>query len=335
MSWAAGRETRRDEDIAYCLFGLLGINMPLIYGEGPRAFERLQQEFMKTSTDHSLFSWQGAGAERGPFAKSPTEFRHCKDFTSGEGHALDFSMTNRGLRIDLPLIKAEDGHFAAVLDCRGLDDCRRAIYLKEVRPGVYRRVRCTELRRIDPGDLIPTPKTVYVEQAAPRTLGRDRSKLLEDRYTFRIDFRDASLNGFSLEQRHFPDDKFQSKVTNSNEGFSVFSLDISGQYGGLLFNKIVSGEQFIVILGVHNWKPWLDITDISPDETFESVVEEYYHYRKAHDYNNRSCRCRSPWMWLDRVAKPLSRGVLVDTSINSGELKRQFTVEILVKVERL
>jgi hypothetical protein len=334
MSWAAGRETTREEDIAYCLLGLLGVNMPLIYGEGPRAFERLQQEFMKTSTDHSLFSWRGPGAERGPFARSPAEFRHCKDLTAGKGHSLDFSMTNRGLRIDLPLMTVEDGNFAAVLDCHGPDDCRRAIYLKEVRPGVYRRVRCTEeLLRVDPDEEIPTPKTVYIEPAVPRTLGRDRLMPQEDGYSFRVDFRAALVNGFHLEQRHSPDGNFQWNLANSNEGFSVLTLDSSGQYGGLRFSNTETGERFIVILGMHNWKVWLDITDIGTDETFEGVVEEYYHYRKAHDPNNTRCRCRLPWMGLDRVAKPLLRRMSVYTTINSGELERQFIVEILVKVD--
>jgi hypothetical protein len=72
---------------------------------------------MRTSTDHSLFSWRGTGEEQGPFARSPTEFRHCKDFTVGKEHSLDFLMTNRGLRINLPLMSVEDGNFAAVLDC--------------------------------------------------------------------------------------------------------------------------------------------------------------------------------------------------------------------------
>ncbi|KAH8803578.1 heterokaryon incompatibility protein-domain-containing protein, partial [Xylogone sp. PMI_703] len=57
MSWASKRETTRDEDIAYCLMGIFGIHMPLIYGEGQRAFIRLQEEIMKVSDDHSLFAW--------------------------------------------------------------------------------------------------------------------------------------------------------------------------------------------------------------------------------------------------------------------------------------
>lgn len=34
MSWAAQRETKRAEDLAYCLLGVFGITMLMIYGEG-------------------------------------------------------------------------------------------------------------------------------------------------------------------------------------------------------------------------------------------------------------------------------------------------------------
>ena len=57
MSWAAARQTTRVEDEAYCLMGLFGVNMPTLYGEGQKAFYRLQEEIMKTSTDTSLFAW--------------------------------------------------------------------------------------------------------------------------------------------------------------------------------------------------------------------------------------------------------------------------------------
>ena len=57
MSWAAGRRTTRVEDEAYALMGVFGVNMPTLYGEGRRAFYRLQEEIMKRSTDASLFAW--------------------------------------------------------------------------------------------------------------------------------------------------------------------------------------------------------------------------------------------------------------------------------------
>jgi hypothetical protein len=58
MSWAASRRTSRIEDTAYSLLGIFDINMPLIYGEGKKAFKRLQEELLKSRTDdHSLFAW--------------------------------------------------------------------------------------------------------------------------------------------------------------------------------------------------------------------------------------------------------------------------------------
>ncbi|KXJ89450.1 heterokaryon incompatibility protein-domain-containing protein, partial [Microdochium bolleyi] len=57
LSWASHRQTSRKEDMAYCLLGLLGINMPLLYGEGHRAFLRLQHEIIRSTYDHTLLAW--------------------------------------------------------------------------------------------------------------------------------------------------------------------------------------------------------------------------------------------------------------------------------------
>ncbi|KAK3382558.1 heterokaryon incompatibility protein-domain-containing protein, partial [Lasiosphaeria ovina] len=58
MSWAATRQTSRVEDMAYCLMGIFDINMPLLYGEGMKAFRRLQEEIMRSNPrDHTLFAW--------------------------------------------------------------------------------------------------------------------------------------------------------------------------------------------------------------------------------------------------------------------------------------
>ncbi|KAF9873513.1 hypothetical protein CkaCkLH20_08972 [Colletotrichum karsti] len=54
MSWAAQRQTKRIEDRAYSLLGIFDINMPLIYGEGAKAFRRLQEEIVKETNDLSL-----------------------------------------------------------------------------------------------------------------------------------------------------------------------------------------------------------------------------------------------------------------------------------------
>ncbi|KAF1970589.1 HET-domain-containing protein [Bimuria novae-zelandiae CBS 107.79] len=74
MSWAAKRKTTRLEDRAYCLMGIFGINMPLLYGEGERAFLRLQEEIMRISDDHSLFAWRSSDNRGGLLATSPDSF---------------------------------------------------------------------------------------------------------------------------------------------------------------------------------------------------------------------------------------------------------------------
>jgi hypothetical protein len=105
MSWASKRETTRIEDTAYCLLGLFDVHMPMIYGEGTKAFTRLQLEIMKTSHDQSIFAWRGLRAIRGPLAACPAEFTDCEEVTSkpiANGSALEYTMTNRGLRIWLP-----------------------------------------------------------------------------------------------------------------------------------------------------------------------------------------------------------------------------------------
>ncbi|KAI1335414.1 heterokaryon incompatibility protein-domain-containing protein [Xylariaceae sp. FL0016] len=57
MSWAAGRTTKRTEDMAYCLLGIFNVYMPLIYGQGDRAFIRLQEEIIKETRDDSILAW--------------------------------------------------------------------------------------------------------------------------------------------------------------------------------------------------------------------------------------------------------------------------------------
>lgn len=78
MSWAALRQTSRLEDVAYCLLGLFDINMPMIYGEGNRAFIRLQEAIMmSTPDDHSLFAWGQILEEHDAVSRFPTNSDLC------------------------------------------------------------------------------------------------------------------------------------------------------------------------------------------------------------------------------------------------------------------
>lgn len=87
MSWAADRQTTKVEDQAYSLLGLFDVSLPIIYGEGERAFSRLQVELLRVYSDQTIFAWlalspdQGeASFEREPsdlLAASPRDFKLC------------------------------------------------------------------------------------------------------------------------------------------------------------------------------------------------------------------------------------------------------------------
>lgn len=50
LSWISNRQTKREEDIAYCLLGIFDTSMEIIYGEGKeRAFERLNDKLYSRS----------------------------------------------------------------------------------------------------------------------------------------------------------------------------------------------------------------------------------------------------------------------------------------------
>ncbi|KAK4239960.1 heterokaryon incompatibility protein-domain-containing protein [Achaetomium macrosporum] len=65
MSLIRHRQTTRKEDIAYCLIGLFDVNMPLLYGEGTKAYARLQQEIIRNLDDQSILAHWTPGLEHG------------------------------------------------------------------------------------------------------------------------------------------------------------------------------------------------------------------------------------------------------------------------------
>lgn len=143
MSWASRRVTTRKEDMAYCLLGLFNVNMPMLYGEGDRAFIRLQEEIMKHSDDHSLFAWSSASpAARGLLARSPTDFATCAsvDVTHARWNKEPYAISNLGLKIHLPMLPWAMDTYLAALDC-ARDGKRLGIFLRLLpRENRYARV---------------------------------------------------------------------------------------------------------------------------------------------------------------------------------------------------
>ena len=56
---ASRRRTTREEDIAYSLFGIFSVPIPVIYGEGNQAVSRLLEYILTRSGDVTLLAWTG------------------------------------------------------------------------------------------------------------------------------------------------------------------------------------------------------------------------------------------------------------------------------------
>ncbi|KAG0692247.1 hypothetical protein DFH29DRAFT_542535 [Suillus ampliporus] len=68
LQWASTRVTTRPEDIAYSLFGMFGVRLPIHYGENKQnALGRLLQEIVAQSGDITALDWVG----------QPSEFNSC------------------------------------------------------------------------------------------------------------------------------------------------------------------------------------------------------------------------------------------------------------------
>ncbi|KAI6161650.1 hypothetical protein EDD17DRAFT_654764 [Pisolithus thermaeus] len=60
LRWASWRHTTRDEDIAYSLFGIFDLHLPVMYGESAeKALGRLLVEIISHSGDISILDWVG------------------------------------------------------------------------------------------------------------------------------------------------------------------------------------------------------------------------------------------------------------------------------------
>ncbi|KAH8631977.1 hypothetical protein IG631_13660 [Alternaria alternata] len=134
FSWMAKRRTTRVEDQAYCLLGLLDINMPLLYGEGIKAFIRLQEAVLSGSDDISLLAW-GYNLPCSPndsyLATSPAAFlEHPKEnfWRHRRTSRTHTTVTGRGLHIELfmVLIDAQEKIWLGIVEEQQQDGDRFA-----------------------------------------------------------------------------------------------------------------------------------------------------------------------------------------------------------------
>ncbi len=128
MSWAAKRETKRQEDIAYCLIGIFGVNMPMIYGEGDKAFRRLQEQIMKDVGDDSVLAWDldasgwtpacAAGITPGSaLAPAPSFFANSGKVTAVDRSGHSFDVQGGAIRLPVRIYTTPAGEILGLLKC--------------------------------------------------------------------------------------------------------------------------------------------------------------------------------------------------------------------------
>lgn len=106
MSWVSKRKVKKEEDMAYCLFGILDVRIDVREGEGKRAFLRLQETLIQNSRDESIFAWQSATLKKsGLLAPWPDCFRDSGNVQLRSDQYRPrgaYSMTNQGLSFPAP-----------------------------------------------------------------------------------------------------------------------------------------------------------------------------------------------------------------------------------------
>ncbi|KAI0425492.1 heterokaryon incompatibility protein-domain-containing protein [Xylaria sp. FL1042] len=154
MAWAASRRTTRLEDEAYCLLGIFGIHLPLLYGEGRMAFRRLQEEIMKRNADLTIFFWDTPENHieeqqcMNLFAESPSAFGIFQPIRPLPSGFPEFFTTNKGVCFSGTLYMSQVkipttnyflyGFFLG----RNWDNAPKGpIFLRKIGPGIFCRTQ--------------------------------------------------------------------------------------------------------------------------------------------------------------------------------------------------
>jgi hypothetical protein len=220
MSWAAKRTTTRVEDIAYCLLGIFDVSMPMLYGEGEKAFIRLQEEIAKGTNDLTLFAWQARDVDasvqkyRGILAVSPAEFLNASSIVANDEPRFtdEFNMTNKGLRINIWLGSGPGGAHVLNLNCSPRDDLTQqiGIYLTLHGAGTYARDQPDKFVLREQSQVARYPDqrvlqiqrqamsgkadTIYISKLLTPTQSVSLNKVRRNAFLFRNGFRDCVIS---------------------------------------------------------------------------------------------------------------------------------------------
>lgn len=275
MSWVSQRETTRIEDMAYCLLGIFDVSMPLLYGEGERAFLRLQEEISNSVNDLSIFAWRKENVEQtyyGVYATSPADFRNSGtvELSSSTMFMPEFLRSNKGLRIHTSIYHGSQQAYILKLLCvenTGQERKQIGIWIKPHGGGLYSRIRASEFGNEAPEDTSSVQLMFLFRYISPA-----RSKELQGSHSNALMIR-RGLNS----KTRVTDDSFPFEVTmwlpqdEWDSQRSMFMNDGAAEFAAYGFfnwrqdveptDDMHKGNSFMLILGklADEPEPWISL----------------------------------------------------------------------------
>ncbi|RDL36021.1 uncharacterized protein BP5553_06633 [Venustampulla echinocandica] len=293
MSWAAERETSRPEDMAYCLLGIFDVHMPLLYGEGQRAFIRLQEGIMKVSNDNSLFAWRNEKKLLSPdrpsneytrlglLAASPKAFFGCGAIIqSPKLMKTEFTSTNRGINLELPLAQLWPGIFLAILSCESVSDPGSLIGL-HLQKAPRENDLFVRMWNIDPEfisvDRVATFERKHIFVAHDRRLRHTAEACMH----VLVKISSSGDGIFWLHDTHLPN-AISSDVLPTSKDLMFHAASPTNSMGfiGALEFRTVDSTKIFVILRIARNVLLVNSDILDPLETLEEVFNSYKQLRR-------------------------------------------------------
>jgi len=353
MSWASKRRTSRVEDQAYCLMGLFDVKMPLLYGEGQKAFLRLQLEILSSTDDDSLFAWDDFHtASGGLLANSPTLFRYSGDIQRRhfDHERPPTTMTNQGMRIELLLtprlvwsphlawilteseLEDADKNFLAPLNCIRILNAgtyqNLAISLHNSNNNQYRRVCLESLHQARLKTIKDhlVQKMIYIkQQQQPRHMVKFDTSIYSR--TILIKTRALKESDFQISEKYLQSTKGARWDTEVDVGLVVrcFLLLESDQVIAAMLFSNGSSENLVVVLVISYLRGWVDFFVQKGNISLADYVQSLQSSRSLQALDSSD----------EKTSRTFANGTCVFLNMQKadGSLRQSYIVDINVDLE--
>lgn len=299
MSWAARRDTKREEDLSYCLLGVFDIAMPMIYGEGgDKAFRRLQQGIMEQTRDHSILAWHlnqaaampiqpSASVSGGALARAPSDFANCANIVTRNGGNSTIQVSGGYLRAHLPVYESYDGYIYGLLDCGPEKNAKHIVGIP-LRPTMSGENSNEYIRPRGHSSLL-FPGTVLDVSPSSVCIQVDRGSQVDRENWFYIEEYDQSIMDLVEVHPHtrWQEDRVTIATENRSDGKSQLS------FARFRTNRDRSADFVVVLEYGQLIQTQCHIMVISRDTSLEELSQRLVYMRQSalgfHSASNGQC----------------------------------------------